>query len=95
MNKSISCTGISNESDEQCEAVQINCTDVKMLPGFHPKTFPYFITRTSNFINLVDLKNRISYQLFEDKKPSFDNEFISLVENPNGKVSLAFSSAVK
>ena len=61
MNKSISCQGSINESDEQSEAVQVNCTDVKMLPGFHPKTFPYFITRTSNFINLIDLKNRISY----------------------------------
>ena len=56
------------------------CTDIKPLPGYHCDAFPYCITRSQFSINLLDTKNREVYCLLLDKKPEFDNEFMSLLQ---------------
>ena len=90
----MTASGRNSNSDEQSED-NAHCTDIKRLPGFHDEHFPYLVTRTANYINLVDLKNKQSYQMLEDRQPQFDNEFMSLVERANGKLSLVFTSTVK
>ena len=53
------------------------------------------LTRTQNFINLVDLRNRCSYQMLETRKPMFDNEFMSVIQRQTGKLSIVFTSALR
>lgn len=93
----MSCSGDEHEySDEQKEEMNAYCTDLKLLPGFNHTTFPYMLTRTANYVNLLDLRSKCAYQILADKKPQFDNEFMSLIPmSSTGKFSIVFSSASK
>ena len=87
--------GNAQDSEEASQENNHHCTDIKMLPGFDNNTYPFMLTRTENYINLVDFKNKRSYQVLETKKPAFDNEFMSIVMSNTGKVSVVFAQAVK
>jgi len=41
------------------------CTDLVPLPGYHPVTFPYFISKTMRSINLVDFREMKIHILVE------------------------------
>ena len=56
------------------------CTDIKPLPDYDCNSFPYCISRSQFSINLLDTKNEKVYCLLLDKKPDFDNEFMSIVK---------------
>ena len=65
-----------DEEDEQT----LECTtDIKPLPGYDFHKFPYCLTRQKYCISLLDTKNEKLYRLIPDKKPEFDNEFMSIV----------------
>lgn len=46
MKKCISLSTPDMDSDDQSEEKNVNCTDIKPLPGFHIESFPYLLTRT-------------------------------------------------
>lgn len=59
--RSISNKAEANISLEEDELNNEFCTDLKPLPGFDSKLYPFMITRTSNYINLLDLRKNTSY----------------------------------
>jgi len=71
------------------------CTDLNPMPGFDMNTFPYLLTRTSFSINLFDLKRKQTHTLILDKKPGFDNQFMSVFSNVDGKVSIVYCAMTK
>ena len=71
------------------------CTDIKPLPGYDYNKFPYCITRSQFSINLLDTKNTQVHCLLLDKKPDFDNEFMSIVHDENGEVGIVYAISTK
>ena len=61
MTKTVSCLGQSSEPDPQLEALNINCTDLKPLPGFDSQRFPYLISRTAQHVNLIDMHQKQTF----------------------------------
>ena len=59
-------------------------TDIRPLPGYNYQSFPYCMTRSKYSINLLDTRNGTIYPLVKDRKPEFDNEFMSVVEQSDG-----------
>ena len=72
-----------------------NCTDIKPMPFYNFEKFPYLLTRTQFTINLIDLKKENIYPLLFDRKPDFDNEFMSLIEDSNGKIGIVYAVMTK
>ena len=79
-----------NEGEDQTTLE--HTTDIKPMPGYDIGTFPFLIARARSCINLIDIKNEKIYSLIQDKKPDFDNEFLSLVPNSDGSVSIVYST---
>ena len=79
-----------NEGEDQTTLEQT--TDIKPMPGYDIGTFPFLIARAKSCISLIDIKNENIYSLIQDKKPDFDNEFLSLVQNSDRSVSIVYST---
>ena len=67
-------------------------TDIKPLPGYDYKHFPFLIVRAKHCISLLDIKNEKVYPIIYDKKPDFDNEFLSVVENSDSSISIVYAT---
>ena len=52
------------------------------------------LTRTEDSINLLNVKTKKSYKLYEDKKPLFDNEYLKIIttEGLKSKTILLYST---
>ena len=92
MRQTIACLGNVDETSEHSESQNINCTDIKPLPGYDLRRFPFLATRTGHHLNFLDIRNRRTYQVLPDRKPSYDNEFMSVMCRSGGRVVLVFSS---
>jgi hypothetical protein len=43
------------------------CTDLIPLPGFHPVTFPYYLSKTMRSLNLIDFKTQQAFTVLETR----------------------------
>ena len=68
-----------NDGDGEDMATMVCTTDVIPLPGYDFQAFPYCMTRQKHCISLLDTRHEKIYPLIPDKKPEFDNEFMSVV----------------
>ena len=50
------------------------------------------MVRAKYCISLVDINNEKIYPLIFDKKPDFDNEFLSVEENSDGSFSVVYAT---
>ena len=48
------------------------CTDLVPLPGYHPKSFPYYLSKTMRSLNLIDFKERKVHVLAETRDMPMD-----------------------
>ena len=48
------------------------CTDLVPLPGYHPVSFPFYISKTMRSLNLIDFKEMKVYLLVETRDMPID-----------------------
>ena len=48
------------------------CTDLVPLPGYHPVSFPFFVSKTMRSINLIDFREMKVHILVETKDMPVD-----------------------
>jgi len=85
----------ADSNDDEEDQFTMECTtDIKPLPSYDFNKFPYCITRQKYCISLFDTRNEKIYPLIKDRKPEFDNEFLSVVEQSDGQVAILFVTPI-
>jgi hypothetical protein len=51
---------VINDPDKK----NINCTDLIPMPSYHPKEAPFFLKRSKNSVQLLDIRDKKYYMLY-------------------------------
>ena len=71
------------------------CTDLKPLPGFDLKCFPFYIIRNSKGLNLVDLVRLKMYKLLNKPNQSGSFEKMCIEEIDDNRLRIVFVTRFK
>jgi hypothetical protein len=56
----------------------VNCSDLLRFPEYSYEAFPFIIARAKSNLYLVNVRSRQTYDLLQEQKPNFDNEFSAI-----------------
>ena len=74
----------------------MNCSDLLLFPEYSYESFPFIIARAKLNLYLVNVRSRQTYDLLQEQKPNFDNEFSAITSkgkmDSGGTVDIIFSS---
>jgi hypothetical protein len=63
----------------------INSTDLLPLPNYHPQENPFFIKRSKNSVQLVDIRRKKSYMLFKEANNTWGYNKVAIVDKLYGR----------
>ena len=75
-------------SDE--DKKNINCTDLFPLPNYHPFESPFFIKRGKNSIQILDMRARRAYMLYQEPNNIWGYNKVTAVDRGHGRFQLLF-----
>ena len=74
------------------------CTDLVPLPGYHPVSFPFYISKTMRSLNLIDFKERKAHVLVETRDMPVDcfaYKKLCVTTTVDGRIKVIFVTSDK
>ena len=72
------------------------CTDMVPIPGYHPLTFPFYLSKTLRSISIIDFRAKKVYTLLETQDMPTDcygYKKMTLATTTDGRLKLIFVTA--